>query len=147
VREGRDPGGPRTREGNRNEREQEAEEGGKVGLYLHGAPWVLLAPGAARRLYSFVATYILGYDVYLTTRKMLTGENGEGSNACALPCGVGGVGRGLSEVSAMRKIGIPSLAQTRTLHCICVDTRKCGTIPVALSAKCPPVRAYPSKYR
>jgi len=75
-----------------------------------------LAPGAAHRLYSFVATYILCYDVYLTTRKMLTGENGEGSNACALPCGVGGVGQGVSEVSAMRKIGIPSLAQTRTLQ-------------------------------
>jgi len=75
-----------------------------------------LAPGAAHRLYSFVATYILCYDVYLTTRKMLTGENGEGSNACALPCGVGGVGQGVSEVSAMRKIGIPSLVQTRTLH-------------------------------
>jgi len=75
-----------------------------------------LAPGAAHRLYSFVATYILCYDVYLTTRKMLTGENGEGSNACALPCGVGGVGQGVSEVSAMRKIGIPSLVQTRTLQ-------------------------------
>ena len=35
----------------------------------------------------------------------MTLENGEGSNACALPCGVGGVGQGVSEVSAMRKIG------------------------------------------
>ena len=33
----------------------------------------------------------------------VTLENGEGSNACALPCGVRGVGRGVSDASAMRK--------------------------------------------
>ena len=95
VREGRDPRGPRTREGNRNEREQEAEGRGKSGPIFAWCSLVTFSPGAAHRLYSFVATYILGYDVYLTTRKMLTGENGEGSNARALPCGVGGVGRRL----------------------------------------------------
>jgi len=30
--------------------------------------------------------------VSLTTRKSVTGEHGEGSNACSLPCGVGGFG-------------------------------------------------------
>jgi len=77
----------------------------------------LLLPVLRAVLYSFrVATYILGYDVYLTTRKILTDENGEGSNARALPCGIRGVGQGVSEVLAMRKIGIPSLVQTRTLQ-------------------------------
>ena len=60
--------------------------------------WVLLGfswlPVLHANLYSFVATYILGYDVYLTTGKILTGENGEGSNACTLPCGVGCCGSG-----------------------------------------------------
>ena len=59
----------------------------------HLASWL---PVLRAVLYSFrVATYILGYDVYLTTRKILTDENGEGSNAHALPCGVGGVGQRL----------------------------------------------------
>ena len=57
---------------------------------LLGFSWL---PVLHANLYSFVATYILGYDAYLTTGKILTGENGEGSNACTLPCGVGGFGR------------------------------------------------------
>jgi len=39
----------------------------------------------------FIATYILGYNMYLTTRKILTDENGEGSNTHTLPCGIRGV--------------------------------------------------------
>jgi len=54
-------------------------------------------------LYKF-STYLQSSYVSLTTRKRVTCKNGEGSNACALPCGVGGV-REVSEVSAIRKIG------------------------------------------
>ena len=75
-----------------------------------------LAPGAAHRLYSFVATYILGYDVYLTTRKMLTGENGEGSNAHALPCGVGGVGGSVGGVGNEENRPVARPARTQALH-------------------------------
>ena len=91
MREGHDPRGLRTCEGNHNEHEQEAEGRGKSGPIFAWYSLGTFAPGAACRLYSFVATYILGYDMYLTTRKMLTGENGEGSNAHTLPCGVRGV--------------------------------------------------------
>ena len=50
-----------------------------------------------------VSTYLQCSYVSLTTMTRGTLENGEGSNACALPCGVGGVGRGVSDASAMRK--------------------------------------------
>ena len=43
--------------------------------------------------------------MYLTTRKILTDENGEGSNARALPCGVGGVGQSLRMCRAKGRMG------------------------------------------
>ena len=52
----------------------------------------------------------------LTTITRATLENREGSNMYELPCGVRDVGQGVSEVSAMRKIGIPSLAQLPALQ-------------------------------
>jgi len=74
------------------------------------------AHGAALGFIYKFSTYLQCSYVSLTTITRATLENGEGSNACALPCGVEDVGQGESEVSAMRKIGIPSLAQLPALQ-------------------------------
>ena len=69
-------------------------------------------------LYSFhVATYILGYDVCLITGKILTDENGEGSNAHALPCGVRGVRQRLQMCWQQGKRLIARPACTQALQC------------------------------
>jgi len=49
-------------------------------------------------LYKF-STYLQSSYVSLTTRKRVTCKNGEGSNTCALPCGIGGVRGSVGGVS------------------------------------------------
>ena len=46
----------------------------------------------------------------------MTLENGEGSNVCALPCGIGGVGGSVGGVSNEENRPVARPAHTQALH-------------------------------
>jgi len=62
------------------------------------------------------STYLQSSYVSLTTRKGVTCKNGEGSNACALPCGVGGVGGSVGGVGNEENRPVARPARTQALH-------------------------------
>ena len=66
-------------------------------------------------LYKF-STYLQSSYVSLTTRKRVTCKNGEGSNACVLPCGVGGVGGSVGGVGNEENRPVARPARTQALQ-------------------------------
>ena len=96
----------------------EGEENEKGGMPHDPAQWrhsccLCAAPG----LYILGSIYLhSSYDMSLTTRNWLSFQNEEGSNACALPCGVGGIGWGVGQVGDDRKWPVPRPACTHTLQ-------------------------------
>jgi len=72
-------------------------------------------------LYKF-STYLQSSYMSLTTRKRVTCKNGEGSNACALPCGIGGVRGSVRGVSNEENRPVARPARTQALHLECDDT-------------------------
>ena len=76
-------------------------------------PHLCAAPG----LYILSSIYLhSSYNVSMTTRKWLAFQNEEGSNACALPCGIGGFGWGVRQVGNDGKWPVPRPTQMPTLH-------------------------------
>jgi len=66
-------------------------------------------------LYKF-STYLQSSYVSLTTRKRVTCKNGEGSNACVLPCGVRGVRGSVGGVGNEENRPVARPAHTQALH-------------------------------
>ena len=87
-------------------RDERVKDGGKehrlAARVRHCLPCLCAAPG----LYILSSSSIYlhsSYNVSMTTRKWLAFQNEEGSNTCALPCGVGGFGWGVGQVGDDRK--------------------------------------------
>ena len=96
----------------------EGEENEKGGMPRDPAQWRhSCCLCAAPSLYILGSIYLhSSYDVSLTTRNWLSFQNEEGSNVCALPCGVGGIGWGVGQVGDDRKWPVPRPACMHTLH-------------------------------
>ena len=98
-------------------RDERVKDGGKehrlAARVRHCLPCLCAAPG----LYILSSIYLhSSYNVSMTTRKWLAFQNEEGSNACALPCGIGGFGWGVGQVGDDGKWPVPRPTRMPTLH-------------------------------